>query len=192
MGHYYNCVITTSTLTISGVTQVNSIDFNRNGTKLYAGCAPGDLVEFSLTTEYDISTAGTQTTGIYSTSATVPTSNLLLESNGTTTGQVTRNNTGGNISGQLTNAAFFDATTDTINDIAVDTLTQLKYGYINLFNPTVSIYSVAMTFKTVGDLTTASYYNAGHFILGLTRTTAIHQSGYNLVKIAVSPCITQL
>ena len=159
----------TTSLSVSNVTQVNSIDFNRTGTKIYAGCAPGDIAEFSLGTPYDLSTAGSQTTGIYDTSVNVSTSNLLLESDGTTAGQVTRNNTGGTVSGTLTVASYFDATTDTINDTAVDTFVQLQYGYTILFNPTIGIYSVAITFKSVGDLTTASYYNAGHFIIGFDK-----------------------
>ena len=51
----------TTSLSVSNMTQVNSIDFNRNGTKLYA-CGSGNVAEFSMTSAYDLTTASSQST----------------------------------------------------------------------------------------------------------------------------------
>ena len=146
----------TASLSVSNVSQVNSIDFNRSGTKLYAGCAPGDLVEFSLSSAYDLSTAGSQTTSIYNTSDAAPTSSVLIESNGSTTNQVTRDTVLAGVGGSIGNASYYDATTDTINGSTVDTFTQLQYSYANIGS--FQVRSFAMTFKPVsGSLTDSAY-----------------------------------
>lgn len=51
----------TSSLSVSSMTQIQTIDFNRNGIRLYA-CGSGKVAEFSLSSAYDLSTAGSQST----------------------------------------------------------------------------------------------------------------------------------
>ena len=52
---------TTASLAVSNMNEITAIDFNRNGTKLYA-CGTGNVAEFSMSNTYDLSTAGSQST----------------------------------------------------------------------------------------------------------------------------------